>query len=102
LAAKRETVPWLPYSGSDGQAGEDGGGKRLTLHPPMSSKTIHRVTRSPLLSIHPPRAKKVTDRLVTKDDLERGLKELVYRLVIRLGGMIVVAIGVIATLVKLR
>lgn len=43
----------------------------------------------------------VTDRLVTKDDLERGLKELEYRLVIRLGGMIVVAIGVIATLVKL-
>lgn len=43
----------------------------------------------------------VTDRLVTKADLERGLKELEYRLVIRLGGMIVVAIGVIATLVKL-
>jgi len=41
------------------------------------------------------------DRLVTKDDLERGLKELEYRLVIRLGGMIVVAIGVSATLVKL-
>lgn len=43
----------------------------------------------------------VTDRLVTKDDLERSLKELEYRLVIRLGGMIVVAIGMIATLVKL-
>ena len=43
----------------------------------------------------------VTDRLVTKDDLERSLKELEYRLVIRLGSMIVVAIGVIATLVKL-
>lgn len=43
----------------------------------------------------------VTDRLVTKDDLERGLKELEYRLIIRLGGMIVVAIGIIATLVKL-
>jgi hypothetical protein len=43
----------------------------------------------------------VTDRLVTKDDLERGLKELEYRLVIRLGSMIVVAIGVVATLVKL-
>ena len=41
------------------------------------------------------------DRLVTKDDLERGLKELEYRLVIRLGSMIVVAIGVSATLVKL-
>jgi len=43
----------------------------------------------------------VTDRLVTKDDLERSLKELEYRLIIRLGGMIVVAIGMIATLVKL-
>ncbi len=46
-------------------------------------------------------AELVTDRLVTKDDLERGLKELEYRLVIRLGSMIVVAIGVVATLVKL-
>ena len=43
----------------------------------------------------------VTDRLVTKDDVERSLKELEYRLVIRLGSMIVVAIGIIATLVKL-
>lgn len=42
-----------------------------------------------------------TDRLVTKEDLERGLKELEYRLIIRLGSMIVVAIGVSATLVKL-
>ncbi len=46
-------------------------------------------------------AELVTDRLVTKDDLERGLKEWEYRLVIRLGSMIVVAIGVVATLVKL-
>ncbi|HXG17963.1 MAG TPA: DUF1640 domain-containing protein [Methylomirabilota bacterium] len=43
----------------------------------------------------------VNDRLVTKEDLERGLRELEYRLIIRLGSMIVVAIGVIATLVKL-
>ena len=43
----------------------------------------------------------VTDRLVTKEDLERGLKELEYRLIIRLGGMIVVAISLMATLVKL-
>lgn len=43
----------------------------------------------------------VVDRFVTKDDLERSLKELEYRLIIRLGGMIVVAIGVIASLVKL-
>jgi hypothetical protein len=38
--------------------------------------------------------------LITKEDLERSLKELEYRLVIRLGSMMVV-IGVIATLVKL-
>ena len=43
----------------------------------------------------------VNDRLVTKEDLERSLKELEYRLVIRLGSMMVVAIGIIATLVKL-
>jgi hypothetical protein len=43
----------------------------------------------------------VNDRLVTKEDLDRSLKELEYRLVIRLGSMMVVAIGVIATLVKL-
>lgn len=43
----------------------------------------------------------VTDRLVTREDLERSLKELEYRLVIRLGSMMVVAIGIIATLVKL-
>ncbi|MGH8007604.1 MAG: DUF1640 domain-containing protein [Egibacteraceae bacterium] len=43
----------------------------------------------------------ITDRLVTKDDLERSLKELEYRLVIRLGGMMVVTVGVIATLVRL-
>lgn len=43
----------------------------------------------------------VTDRLVTKEDLERGLKELEYRLMIHLGSMIVVAMAVSATLVKL-
>ena len=43
----------------------------------------------------------VNDRLVTKEDLDRSLKELEYRLVIRLGSMMVVAIGIIATLVKL-
>jgi hypothetical protein len=46
-------------------------------------------------------AELVNDRLVTKEDLERALKELEYRLIIRLGGMIVVAIGVVATLVKI-
>ena len=43
----------------------------------------------------------VNDRLVTKQDLEHALKELEYRLVIRLGGMMVVAIGIITALVKL-
>lgn len=43
----------------------------------------------------------VNDRLVTKEDLERSLKELEYRLVIRLGVMMVTAIGIVATLVKL-
>jgi hypothetical protein len=40
-------------------------------------------------------------RLVTRHYLDERLKELEYRLVLRLGGMIVVAIGIIATLVKL-
>jgi len=42
-------------------------------------------------------AELIDERLATKQDL----KELEYRLVIRLGGMIVVAIGIVATLVKL-
>jgi len=46
-------------------------------------------------------AELVDDRLVTKEDLAHGLKELEYRLVIRLGSMLVIAIGVMATLVKL-
>ncbi len=40
-------------------------------------------------------------QLVTRRYLDERLKELEYRLVIRLGGMIVVAIGVVATLVKI-
>lgn len=40
-------------------------------------------------------------RLVTRHYLDERLKELEYRLVLRLGSMIVVAIGIIATLVKL-
>jgi len=43
----------------------------------------------------------VNDRLVTKEDLEHALKELEYRVVIRLGGMMVVAIGIVTALVKL-
>lgn len=46
-------------------------------------------------------AELVTDRLVTKEDLDRSLKELEYRLTIRLGSMMVVAVSLIAALVKL-
>ena len=38
--------------------------------------------------------------LVTKDDLTMSLKDLEQRLIIKLGGMMVVAIGVIVALVK--
>ncbi len=41
------------------------------------------------------------DQLVTRQHLDERLRELEYRLIIRLGGMIVVAIGVVATLVKI-
>ena len=50
----------------------------------------------------------VEDRLATKQDLkmletklERDLKELEMRLVIRLGALLAVAIGAVATLVKI-
>lgn len=42
-------------------------------------------------------AKLIDERLATKDDLEK----LRLTLIIQLGGMILVAIGVVATLVKL-
>ena len=48
------------------------------------------------------------DRMVTKDDqqrleaeLKRDIKELENRLLVRLGTLVVIGIGVIATLVKL-
>ncbi len=46
-------------------------------------------------------AELVNEQLVTRNYLDERLKELEYRLVLRLGGMVVVAIGVMATLVKL-
>lgn len=46
-------------------------------------------------------AELVDEQLVTRQYLNERLKELEYRLIIRLGGMIVVAIGVVATLVKI-
>ncbi|MDA8247167.1 hypothetical protein [Acidithiobacillus sp.] len=38
--------------------------------------------------------------LVTKDDIVASLKDLEQRLIIKLGGMMVVAVGVIVTLVR--
>ena len=38
--------------------------------------------------------------LVTKEDLTASLKDLEQRLIIKLGGMMVVAVGVIVALVK--
>lgn len=42
----------------------------------------------------------VNEQLVTREYLDHRLLQMEQRLTIRLGGMIVVAIGVIATLVK--
>ena len=41
------------------------------------------------------------EQLVTRQYLDDRLKELEYRLVIRLGTMVVVGIGVVATLAKI-
>ena len=46
----------------------------------------------------------IDENLATKQDIalvQRDIKELELRLITRLGGMIVIAIGVVATLVKL-
>jgi hypothetical protein len=43
----------------------------------------------------------VDEQLVSKAYLDERLKELEYRLVIRLGTMLVVSVGAVATLVKL-
>ncbi len=45
-------------------------------------------------------AQLVEEQLVTRQYLDERLRELEYRLIIRLGGMLVVAIGIVATLVK--
>ena len=39
--------------------------------------------------------------LATKEDLRRDLRELEQRMIIKLGGMMVAAIAIVATLVKL-
>ncbi len=46
-------------------------------------------------------AKLIDERLVTKAYLDERIRELEYRLTIRLGGMMVAAVGIVATLVKL-
>lgn len=43
----------------------------------------------------------IDDRLVTKDFLDNRLKDLEYRLTIRLGGMMAASIAIVAALVKL-
>jgi hypothetical protein len=43
----------------------------------------------------------IEDTLVTKYELNVQLRELEYRLIIKLGAMIVVAVGAVATLVKI-
>jgi len=43
----------------------------------------------------------VDDRLVTKEHLDIRLKELEYRMTIRLGGMMTIAIAIVAALVRL-
>ncbi len=46
-------------------------------------------------------AELVDKQLVTRQHLDERLKELEYRLIIRLGTMMVVAVGAIAALVKI-
>ena len=43
----------------------------------------------------------IDEKLVTKDDLKQELREMELRLTIRIGSMLVVAIGVVVALVKL-
>lgn len=43
----------------------------------------------------------IDDSLVTKEHLDMRMRELEYKLIIKLGGMMMAAIAVVATLVKL-
>ena len=43
----------------------------------------------------------IDERLVTKDYLDARLRELEYKLVIRLGTMMAASVAIVATLVKL-
>jgi hypothetical protein len=46
-------------------------------------------------------ARLINEHLVTREFLDNRLLQMEQRLTIRLGGMIVIAVGVVATLVKL-
>jgi len=43
----------------------------------------------------------IEDNLVTKEHLDMRLRELEYRLIIKLGGMMMASVAVVAALVKL-
>ncbi|HBA65026.1 hypothetical protein [Methylotuvimicrobium buryatense] len=43
----------------------------------------------------------IEDTLVTKEHLDMRLREMEYRLIIKLGGMMMAAVAVVATLVKI-
>lgn len=43
----------------------------------------------------------IEENLVTKEHLDTRLRELEYRLIIKLGGMMMAAVAVVVTLVKL-
>jgi len=43
----------------------------------------------------------IDDNLLTKEHLDMRLRELEYQLIIKLGGMMMAAVAVVATLVKL-
>jgi hypothetical protein len=43
----------------------------------------------------------IADQLVTKTDFTSGLKDLEYRLTIKLGGMLVLALSILTAIMKL-
>jgi hypothetical protein len=45
--------------------------------------------------------KVIEENLVTKEHLDMRLRELEYRMIIKLGGMMITAVAVVAALVKL-
>ena len=43
----------------------------------------------------------IDEKLATKQDLKQSLKELQYQLIIKLGGLVVIGVAVLAALIKL-